>query len=229
MMQLIIALNNLEDNIINKAIEEASLLKPAQLWVKGLNFNWDKLYEKTKSIYEYSLPGYPFARKRHWIENKNEEPGNRGLKKLHPLLHENTSSIEKQCFTSVFTGEEPFLRDHVIKGRKVLPASAYMEMARAAIEKASVACGQAVLLEDMVWQQPFIADDGPKEINISLYPEDDGSMEYIVYGNSGASKEEIIYCRGTGRITNKSKEAERIDMESVRKRIWEENNPGRVL
>ena len=38
-----------------------------------------------------------------------------------------------QRFSSVFTGEEFFLADHVVKGQRVLPEVAYLELARAAV------------------------------------------------------------------------------------------------
>jgi hypothetical protein len=60
---------------------------------------------------------------------------------LHPLLHRNTSDFNEQRYSSRFTGEEFFLRDHQVRSdghsaQKVLPGVAYLEMARAAIEHA---------------------------------------------------------------------------------------------
>ena len=41
---------------------------------------------------------------------------------LHPLLHRNTSTLAAARFSTIFTGRETFLADHVIQGRPVLPA-----------------------------------------------------------------------------------------------------------
>ncbi|MCP4460813.1 MAG: polyketide synthase, partial [Cytophagales bacterium] len=113
------------------------------LWVKGLVFDWNKFYgqSKPKCI---SLPTYPFARERYWISgseniltNNQSSIINRQSQRLHPLLHENTSDLSEQRFTSTFTGKDFFLTDHKVKGEKVLPGVCYLEMARAAVEKAS--------------------------------------------------------------------------------------------
>lgn len=47
---------------------------------------------------------------------------------LHPLLHRNTSDFSEQRFSSTFTGQEFFLKDHVVNGRKVLSGAACLEM-----------------------------------------------------------------------------------------------------
>ena len=49
---------------------------------------------------------------------------------LHPLLHRNTSDFSGQRFSSTFSGDEFFLRDHVVAGRRMLPGVACLEMAR---------------------------------------------------------------------------------------------------
>nr|WGD86784.1 polyketide synthase dehydratase domain-containing protein [Bacillus subtilis] len=60
-----------------------------------------------------------------------------GIGSIHPLLHQNTSDFSEQKFSSVFTGDEFFLRDHVVRGKPVLPGVAYLEMAYAAINQAA--------------------------------------------------------------------------------------------
>ena len=65
---------------------------------------------------------------------RTADGGNRSF--IHPLLHSNTSDLTEQRYTSVFDGQEFFLRDHQVGGRKVLPAVAYLEMVRVAVEKA---------------------------------------------------------------------------------------------
>ena len=41
--------------------------KLLELWVKGLSFDWQRLYGEAKPR-RISLPTYPFARERYWIE-----------------------------------------------------------------------------------------------------------------------------------------------------------------
>ncbi|XYJ23398.1 hypothetical protein ACSE3M_20970 [Bacillus velezensis] len=56
---------------------------------------------------------------------------------LHPLLHRNTSNLAEQRFSSIYTGEEFYLADHVVKGVLGFTGVAHLEMARAAMEQAS--------------------------------------------------------------------------------------------
>ncbi|ELR72063.1 Malonyl CoA-acyl carrier protein transacylase [Fulvivirga imtechensis AK7] len=45
------------------------------LWVKGLEVDWNKLYGEYKPRC-ISLPTYPFARERYWVEMANDTPAN---------------------------------------------------------------------------------------------------------------------------------------------------------
>lgn len=47
-------------------IKKRKLKKIAEVWVKGLDIDWDQLYGDTKPC-RISLPTYPFARERYWI------------------------------------------------------------------------------------------------------------------------------------------------------------------
>src|SRR5260370_41602570 len=97
-----------------------------------------------------SLPTYPFARERYWVDTAGGGPvaGNGAAAGaiLHPLLHSNTSDLGEQRYSSTFTGEDFFLKDHQVAGRKALPAAPYLEKARGAVEKAACA-SQETLLE----------------------------------------------------------------------------------
>ena len=47
----------------------------------------------------------------------------RGWRAIHPLLQQNTSTLTTQRFSSTFTGEEFFLKDQVVQGRRILPGN----------------------------------------------------------------------------------------------------------
>ena len=54
---------------IDKWIQREKYSKLIDLWVKGVSFDWNKLYGKRQPR-RLSLPTYPFVRKRYWIEEK---------------------------------------------------------------------------------------------------------------------------------------------------------------
>ena len=69
-------------------------------------------------------------------------------------MHANTSDLSEQRFTSSFTGEEFFLRDHVVQGERVLPGAAQLELARAAAARAAGVNGtDGLRLENVVFAQ----------------------------------------------------------------------------
>src|SRR5215470_5597709 len=96
--------------------------------------------------------------------------------RLHPLLHENVSDIYVERFSSRFSGEEFFLSDHVVKGSRVLPGVAYLEMARIA---ASRALGvEGVSLFDVSWVRPLVAGAEGIEVFVELGLLEDGLIGF---------------------------------------------------
>ena len=161
------------------------------LWVKGLPIEWDTHLRHrmadSRSNGDHpqrmSLPTYPFAKERYWAHRVTTGAGLEANgpttipATLHPLLHRNTSDLTEQRFTSTFTGREFFLADHVVRGQKVLPAVAYLEMAREAVQQAagSLQEGRAeVCLGDVVWARPLMVGDTPVEVHIGLFIEEPG-------------------------------------------------------
>ena len=123
---------------IDAWIAKRKYAKLLDLWVKGLIFDWNKLYGDTKP-YRISLPTYPFARESYWMpETEIQTAGTKTIStSIHPLLHQNTSNLSEHRFSSRFTGEEFFLTDHVVRGERAFPGVAYLEMARVAVTQAA--------------------------------------------------------------------------------------------
>ena len=205
----------MEDEDIAKAINawvtKGKYAKLMGLWVKGLSFDWNKLYQQSKPR-RISLPTYPFNKERYWVEENTTKPlvldrdgtTTRGFKTdlketffvsanyLHPLLHHNTSDLEQQQFTSVFNGKEFFLSDHVIIRRNILPGVAYLEMARAAAEISSKE--GVVSFRDVVWMQPIIVEGRNQEVVVNIYPDSSGIF-YKIYTGSGP-REDVVHSQG---------------------------------
>lgn len=116
---------------VDLAIREQNLRALGKLWVSGQNINWSLLYQ-TQRPAKISLPTYPFARHRYWKEDKTSSELKTHHTCLHPLVHANVSDLSGQKFQSVFTGEEVFLKHHVVRNTVMLPAVAYLEIAREA-------------------------------------------------------------------------------------------------
>lgn len=178
------------------------------LWVKGMEIGWSKLYDG-KQPKRISLPTYPFAKERYWITDTKEEAAahQTALKTvesaaLHPLIHVNTSDLSEQRFSSAFTGAEFFFADHKVKGKPVMPGVAYLEMVHAAVTRAvrRTEDQQSVIhIKNVVWVQPIVADGQPVQVDISLNPQQDGEIAFNVY-TEAAHNDRKIHCQGSASI-----------------------------
>ncbi|HIE00798.1 MAG TPA: alpha/beta fold hydrolase [Thiotrichaceae bacterium] len=56
---------------LNMLIEKQELTKLAQLWILGVEIDWQLLYPKPLKAQRIALPTYPFARERYWIPEKD--------------------------------------------------------------------------------------------------------------------------------------------------------------
>ena len=197
--------DEVKQTIVEKWIAQKKLSKLLELWVKGLELDWNKLYGEAKPQ-RMSLPVYPFAKERYWIETGAGGEagagkwGAAGSVVLHPLLQRNTSDLSEQRYSTTFTGEEFFLRDHRVRReehsvQKVLPGVVYLEMARAAIEEASPIQPKSSLLElhNTVWLRPVIVTEH-QPVSIALFRNDNDQVGYEIY--SIEAEQETIHCQG---------------------------------
>ncbi|MBO9699914.1 MAG: polyketide synthase dehydratase domain-containing protein [Sporocytophaga sp.] len=215
-------------NAIESWVDKKKYGKLLDLWVKGFVFDWSKLYSNLNPR-RISLPTYPFAKDRYWIIESNiqEASFEDKVTKLHPLLHINTSSFAEQSFSTVFSGDEFFLKDHKLKigghtERKVLPGVAYLEMARAAIEQSMPNYSESTIIElrNTVWIQPVIVTTNSR-VKIALHPNvsDNGLSEEIEYEICTQEDEQrIVHCQGQAVFINKPAQAS-IDIELLKEEI----------
>ncbi|CAB3765819.1 SDR family NAD(P)-dependent oxidoreductase [Paraburkholderia humisilvae] len=194
------------DGTVDKWIARGKLTRLAELWAKGFAFDWRKLHG-ARTPHLLSLPVYPFAKERYWIApaaGAAAPLAARGAG-LHPLLHENESDLFQQRYTTRLDGKEPFLADHRIDAgagdaRKVLPAAAYLEMVRAAVDRAMPARAKPAAwdLRDIAWVQPLVVD-GPVELSVELTPAHGGRIDFTVHGVSlddTGDTARTVHCHG---------------------------------
>lgn len=214
--------------LVQAWVAKGKLGKLAEMWVKGLSIDWSTLHGP-QAPRRISLPGYAFLPQRFWvpslIEGKAEADGH-GHGRLHALVHRNTSDFEQQCFSSTFTGEEPFLRDHRVNGSRILPGVAYLEMAREAVKLALGArwtreTPEGLLsLEQVVFMRPLAVDAGPVETQVLLSPQEDGRVAFSV--RSGHGDEGHAHSQGFAVVMSDGPaEAPTLDLSSLRQCLGE--------
>ncbi len=87
---------------IEKWIVDKKLVKLLDLWVKGLELDWNKLYGDNKPS-RISLPTYPFAKERFWVDitldtpSVSQKSAEEIKVKVAPVVEE---KIQKMYFTS---------------------------------------------------------------------------------------------------------------------------------
>jgi polyketide synthase PksL len=224
--------DDVKETIVEKWIANKKFSKLLELWVNGLEVDWNKLYGEA-APQRITLPTYPFAKERYWIDTASSAAPSAvmdgrvaaegaAIAALHPLLHANTSDLSEQRYSSTFTGEEFFLTDHRVRTdggavQKVLPGVAYLEMARAAIEQASPIRPESSILElhDTVWLKPVVVTD-PKRVSIALFATDNDRVDYEIY--SIEAEQETLHCQGQAVFSRQSAPA-RLDIEQLSRQM----------
>ncbi|MET9702721.1 SDR family NAD(P)-dependent oxidoreductase [Streptomyces griseus] len=227
--------------------DTAGLGTAAALWAGGGTADWaerPREADPAAAPRRVRLPGYPFARERHWFRvppkdgdvgtprereagtpgegeagratadrppaptaptaqtagaanAARTEPARTGAERAlteqpgaasrsaapHPLLHAAVPGSGGRRFASTFTGKEPFLAAHRVRGTPVLPAAAQVEMVRAAVARAAgreTGAPPAVRLRTMGWARPLVVRDGPVEVRVGLTPRDGGGLAFEI-------------------------------------------------
>jgi acyl transferase domain-containing protein len=175
---------------ITGLVASRNLDKLAALWVRGVSVDLGALYAG-RPWHRVALPTYPFERRRCWIPTAPDAaPTGATTAVLHPLVHTNISTLREQRFVTVLTGDEPFLAHHVVGGRKLLPAVASLEAARAATELSGE---HATALRDFVWMRPLVAGDDGCRFQVRLNP-GERDLEFSLVEAGDAS--DVVFARG---------------------------------
>ncbi|WP_067339080.1 non-ribosomal peptide synthetase [Stappia indica] len=132
------------------------------LWVRGLDVDWTRL-PGSAGRRRVRLPGYPFARTRHWVRGSEAAPA--------------------RSASLLLDGSESFLRDHLVGGRKVLPGVVQFEQVRAELERRGFA-GLPLEFTGHVWSRPVAVDRAPVRLEVELGEAGD-SYRILTSGHEG--------------------------------------------
>ena len=189
---------DMREVVVDRLLKQGQLPRLLELWTHGLAVDWNRLYGEALPK-RLGLPGYPFARQRYWIDSAGVDEQSVGAAKLHPLLHRNVSTLRQHAYASSFSGTEPFL-EHPDGGEPgTLPATAYLEMARAALQQAwdGGACA-GWRLTDIAWGDVYVSGPAAPPLCIVLAPETPDNIDFEIY--SQADGVERIHCQGRAQV-----------------------------
>ena len=183
----------------------------AERWLRGETVDWEALHSGW-DVRRISLPGYPFARERHWLPLAEDVvPVVRGGR-THPLLERNASDFSGYAFVTHLTGGESFVADHRVCGESLLPGVVSLEMARAAGESLS---GRVVSsLRAVRWPLPCRVGNAGTELRVELSLTTGGARFQV---RSGAERD--IVSQGEVGFDEPSDTAARVDLDAIRRRL----------
>jgi acyl transferase domain-containing protein/enoyl-CoA hydratase/carnithine racemase/2-polyprenyl-3-methyl-5-hydroxy-6-metoxy-1,4-benzoquinol methylase len=212
--------------IVDKWLAGRKLGKLLGLWSKGLDLDWNLLYGEVKPR-RIELPSYPFAKDRFWlVASTPSVPSLPGAERdtLHPMVHENVSLLSRQRYRSRFSGREFFFAEEIGGARVASPLS-LLEMARAAIQQATLDFPQPVKIEftRVSWEKPLCsAGDEELEVVIDLVQDEDHSISFEIHTAELSSEPGMtVNARGVASLVEPIKSA-RIDIAALREQGFEE-------
>ncbi|MGW3470001.1 SDR family NAD(P)-dependent oxidoreductase, partial [Saccharopolyspora sp. NPDC000995] len=146
----------------------------AHLIANGTNPDWHSYFNNTNAR-PTPLPTYPFQHQHYWLDHRASRPADLDAAGLdstdHALLAVAVTDPESGAL--VFSGQistdaHPWLTDHAVGDRIVLPAAAHVDL----VLHAGAACG-LTFLDDLIVEAPLVLPAGSAlDIRLSVEPPD---------------------------------------------------------
>jgi len=157
-------------DFIKSIIKRRKLSKLAQLWVAGIDIDWQLLYPNSKPQ-RISLPTYPFARERYWfsLTSPQKWASSGKMPSLHPLCDRIVPKLSLNqgvVFQKTLNKTDWIVKDHQVRHQPILPGVGYLEMAYVA--GTLVTENTNLKLTRVIWRQPLVVLFDTKEVQIVI-------------------------------------------------------------
>ncbi|MFI1169894.1 polyketide synthase dehydratase domain-containing protein, partial [Streptomyces sp. NPDC020801] len=147
----------------DRAEPQAVVTAVGQLHVHGVSPDWHAFFPGARTV---DLPTYPFQRERYWLDAP-QAPGDVRAAGLgtadHPLLGAAIATADSDgvLLTGLISLDtHPWLADHAVNGKVLLPGTAFVELAVRAGDEAG--CGQ---IEELTLEIPLVV---PERVGVIL-------------------------------------------------------------
>lgn len=190
-------------------IKKRDMKKLAQEWVSGKYVDWEMLY--TKEVFKpkkIALPTYNFQKDRFWILDYGNEAGTKiNVDLIHPMIDVNNSTINRQIYKKRLLGHEPYLSNHVVNGKVLMPGAGFVELSRAAGQLALAGIGTVKTMSNINFRRPLVVEQ-PSDIVVECYPKKGG----LLFEIKDENEKNIVYC--TGEVSYFGTQGDYIEEES---------------
>lgn len=154
----------------------------ATLYLAGAPVNWRAVWSARRGRL-VDLPSYPFQRERCWFSARRWAASRTasGQNTGHPLLGTRLRSALRDVvqFEGVLDNRAlPYLRDHRVDGRTILPGAAYVDMALSAGQRV---LGDIMGIDELVIGEPLVvADDVLRRVQTVIHRHEDGRQTFEI-------------------------------------------------
>jgi NADPH:quinone reductase-like Zn-dependent oxidoreductase/malonyl CoA-acyl carrier protein transacylase len=176
------------------------LRSAAELFVRGVDVDWGQVLAPVRPAL-VDLPTYAFQHRHFWLAERAAGAGDVGAAGLraaaHPLLGAAVSLAEGDG--ALLTGRlslrtHPWLADHRVDGRVLLPGTAFLELAVRAGDETG--CD---LVAELALQEPLVVPErGGVDVQVSVSAPQDGRRALAVHARSEAAAGDPWTCHATG-------------------------------
>lgn len=174
-LNVLIEDEELKNTVVEKYLAQRKYGSLLNLWVRGFEFDWYQLYGTDKPN-RVDLPTYPFAKEKYWVnESKPYQIGHFGTvyiqntkTRIHPLLHENISSLSAYGYASTFDGQEAFFSGSASGDVQQGNPWVVVDFVLAANGLLSEGAQSQIYAENMRWHNPIQVIKEPIRIETAL-------------------------------------------------------------
>ena len=193
----------------------------------GLPISFAGLYanEKRRKI---ELPGYPFQRERYWVDGSRR----RSVTDGHPLLgtrHESPRG-EVMFENEMFASDPPWLTDHQVFGRVIMPGAMYGAIAAAVSLKegaGSVDVEDLQLHSPLVFGQENAENDGRRIQAVLDSPEPGEPRELEIFSKGESEEGWTLHAQAKLAFGTQARgSVNRVDVDSIKSGLSPQDVPG---
>ncbi|WP_170119449.1 type I polyketide synthase [Tumebacillus permanentifrigoris] len=183
----------------------------AQLYVRGIDPDWQALYPEGKWM---QLPSYPWQHKPYWIEQefiRNIRLGRRD----HPLLGHSVPGATPIWEGEVSLNSLSYLRDHRVMNQMLFPAAGYIEGCLQAVSL-QLGAGSFVLEDLELHRSLALSDAGTIMLRYGLDLEHAQIQVHVT--PDLLSKEYVLAAKANIRQLQNTNKSHTVDFEAIRAR-----------